>query len=70
MRKDGGPAYPMMSDMCGGMSIRDVFAAHVIHGVLENRPADQEITSPKCLQIAAQIAYQIADAMIAERSKP
>lgn len=66
--KDGGPAFAhggsgFSAHSQDGMSLRDFFAAHalafLIHGPNVNWPVEQ----------FADLAYQIADAMIAERAK-
>ena len=65
-KQDGGPAYPPFHDPKNhnsGMSLRDYFAGQVIASVKGWHPADKKGKS------AAAIAYQIADAMIAERDK-
>ena len=68
--KDGGPAFPVAaadSPRTGphpGMSLRDYFAAAALtgmHGWFGNTPIVNEV--------AASWAYEIADAMIAERDK-
>jgi len=70
--KDGGPAFPVRISSpedgrlaTDGMSIRDYFAAAALvhwytHGDDTNYQAGK----------AAAWAYQLADAMIAEREKP
>jgi hypothetical protein len=57
---DGGPAFPTKGSAyeIPGMSLRDYFAAHAI--VVAN-----EYSS--CVETMAACAYEIADAMIAER---
>jgi hypothetical protein len=76
--KDGGPAYPAHDYICGdlsadgfaklgetrGMSLRDWFAGMAIVSIplVPNQP--------KSVEQAAEWAYQQADAMLAERSKP
>lgn len=73
--KTGGPAFPETSpDPLGGnaqvsgMTMRDYFAAKAIQGFLASfAGADCRMPTPEQL---AHDAYQQADAMIAERSKP
>ena len=64
-KKDGGPAFPMASDISGhwsGMTLRDWFAGQALRARWGDGTAMTEIE-------AAQMAYQLADAMLAERSK-
>ena len=72
MSKDnGGPAFPQgkgAGDMWvtdGGMTLRDYFAAKAIAGICAHRDS-WGLTSPHAL---AALAYNIADAMLAERAK-
>jgi hypothetical protein len=72
MSKDtGGPAFPriegiestfrgrLIPEYVGGMTLRDYFAAQVLSGKCSfGSPIEQ-----------AEFAYQVADAMIAERAK-
>lgn len=77
--KDGGPAFPIDTIEStdegriivakGGMSLRDYFAAAALSGILakgtnEGRQWDNSYYS----QVAA-MSYQVADSMLAERSK-
>lgn len=73
MSKDnGGPAFPAdvwnantrryMRDC--GVTTRDYFAAKALQGLL----ADPNLLAPR--EEFAQRAYELADAMLAERSKP
>ena len=75
--KDGGPAFPIKGycadasgALCGevitytGMTLRDFFAAAAltgIHGWFGNTPILHDV--------AAKIAFDVADAMLAEREK-
>lgn len=72
-RPDGGPAFPEpirgqiagqtnILDLAGGMTLRDYFAAKAMQG-MNPHPVNEH---PKDV---ARWAYEIADAMIAERSK-
>ena len=64
---DGGSAFPVPVDVnpdgvtCG-MTLRDYFAAKAIQALVSN--------SHVLNTDAASHAYKIADAMLAERSKP
>jgi len=68
VRKDGGPAYPIwqpdmdLGDTAGpGMSLRDWFAGQVLAAVYaEGRGSIPPVVDR---------AYEIADAMLAERDK-
>lgn len=71
--KDGGPAFPVLSNDAGrriiaehgGMSLRDYFAARiVVTGMAGGIP-----TNPKYIEDMVRAAYGVADAMIAEREK-
>lgn len=63
-KKDGGHAFPQPSDVMGrGMSLRDYFAAAAMQGILAARIKSDEAPH------VAPLAYQYADAMIAERDK-
>lgn len=68
---DGGPAFPfpvMHSNSApAGMSLRDYFAAKAMQGILscfaEYKGAGDN------MQSRAKLAYEVADAMLAERAK-
>jgi hypothetical protein len=72
-KPDGGPAFPHhfkalngeTMSKAQGMSLRDYFAAEAMKSVLNQKDAHdgREWTN------AAWIAYQVADAMLAERDK-
>ena len=74
MKKDGGPAFPQAPDghpdnKKPGMSLRDYFAAAALNRLLAwDFAADME-KFPKYSTNAAQTAYAMADAMLAERDK-
>jgi hypothetical protein len=67
-KKDGGPAFPHIVDgdrgrpwhQPGAMSLRDYFAGQALAACADNED------EPKAI---AWFAYQIADAMLAERDK-
>ena len=64
---DGGPAFPSQWDDKDhdGMSLRDWFAGQALMGIIAHpRNADAEGG-----RFFARQAYQLADAMLAERSK-
>jgi hypothetical protein len=62
MKDTGGPAFPVGS--YAGMTLRDYFAAKAMQGLMSAR-------NPILTKIAdiAEGAYEMADAMLAERSK-
>jgi hypothetical protein len=65
-KKDGGPAFPIMWDYAEnetGMSLRDYFAGQALAG----RMARQ--SSYPSWGDAAKDAYEMADAMLAERER-
>ena len=75
-KDDGGPAYPhSFEDTIGhpnwlqsqGMTLRDWFAGQAIMGLCAD-PSNHELFDGP--DDAAENAYAIADAMLAERSKP
>ena len=65
----GGAAYPM-TDAVGviepGMSLRDWLAGKALAGILANPEIAREGYKPS---MAAEDAYQTADAMLAARSR-
>ncbi len=66
-RDDGGAAFPG-TGYGRGMSLRDWFAGQAITGVMAAElPAKTNISG--AIKDAAEIAYSIADAMLAERKK-
>jgi len=75
--KDGGQAFPMpgTESTCGpeyGMSVRDYFAAAAMQGFLANRHFYAFIHDGAEIAAGAlaENAYEVADAMLAERAKP
>ena len=81
-KNNGGPAFPHMADLngwdplsltatttqitSGGMTLRDWFAGQALAGFVARVPYG---AFPADFIVASQ-AYQIADAMLAERAKP
>jgi hypothetical protein len=73
MKDTGGPAFPeheWNNDVQrylvnGGMTLRDYFAAKALQGILSGRNG----LSLECDKWAIA-AYELADAMLAERSEP
>lgn len=67
---DGGPAFPRLSDTRSGefpgMTLRDWFAGQALVGMMAYRSAG----GPVIAALHASAAYEIADAMLAERAKP
>lgn len=76
MSKDnGGPAFPSGNDVIfgewstnghAGMTLRDYFAAKALQGICASENHLDRIGS---FEGAARTAYELADAMIAERNK-
>jgi hypothetical protein len=75
MKNDGGPAYPApaqpktdwsLEDVTSGMSLRDWFAGQALAGLFRH---SNWIQAPDAEEVARR-AYVVADAMLAERSKP
>ncbi len=58
----GGPAFPSGTDglYFKGMTLRDYFAAQAMHGMAKDDVSIKAI---------ARVAYEISDAMLAERVK-
>jgi hypothetical protein len=67
-RDDGGQAFPVMRDFnyVPGMTLRDYFAAKAMAAVIAT-PEGFTVNGAPHL---AEIAYEMADAMLAERNKP
>ena len=70
-KNDGGPAYPVASDIYNGsgltgMSLRDWFAGQALMGWAagRNRPMDHEACEPASV---ARSCYAYADAMLRAR---
>lgn len=67
MANDGGSAFPFAAEYghpaaCGGMSLRDYFAAKALAGLLAHASGEDPNKAPA-------MAYKLADAMLAEREK-
>lgn len=81
IKDNGGPAFPWCGDLndCPtinlGMSLRDYFAAKAMTGLMSNEEAIQRFRNMSMSEgfeastLMATAAYQIADAMLAERAK-
>ena len=71
---DGGPAFPREEYQdCSrigqqGMSLRDYFAAAALQGMMSNPRLEDDFSNDRTA--LAEIAYEQADAMLAERDKP
>ena len=67
-KEDGGPAYPYhwpeLEQAYTGMTLRDWFAGQAL-SVFPHPPMNEAES-----QFMAAVAYQLADAMLAERAKP
>lgn len=78
-KEDGGPAFPMKvptfssgEAVMPGMSLRDHFAGEAVHSIAIDiiRWEQEKGNGPEeAAATISQVAYRIADAMIAERSK-
>lgn len=64
-KENGGPAFPVGTAYTG-MTLRDYFAAMAVQGMLAVGHPYQQSDE----HMFARDAYTIADAMLAERSKP
>jgi hypothetical protein len=69
---DGGSAFPISRPDWyeGGMTLRDWFAGQALIAVSCRWGGTLGDIDNAAAQRSAEIAYRIADAMIAERSKP
>jgi hypothetical protein len=74
---DGGPAFPTdhsrdehYTNITGGMSLRDYFAAQALPGVLQARALMNGPDAIGTQEDVAEECYEIADAMVLERQKP
>lgn len=69
---DGGPAFPStISDdslHVGGMTLRDYFAAKAMAAFMV-ASSDRSGIHPQCDERVAERAYELADAMLAERER-
>ena len=69
---DGGSAFPRAvfakdaAAITGGMTLRDYFAAKAMQGLLAS-DAEHGHAEEQIFQVIADVAYQMADAMLAER---
>lgn len=79
---DGGPAFPRAADTFhdhrDGMSLRDWFAGQIMNGfasdmsdaAVARRPGEaSELFRSRYWADCARTAYEVADAMLAERAK-
>lgn len=70
MKPDGGPAFPSDHAFYPGMTLRDYFAAAALIAVVRPESAAVFMDDKRGPQYAAaEAAYQLADAMLAERAK-
>lgn len=60
--KNGGPAFPADQHAVAGMTLRDYFAAKAMQGFCTRPPEDFAD-----MRMVAEQAYELADAMLAER---
>lgn len=65
-RDDGGQAFP--GTHTDGMSLRDYFAGQALTGVIA-AVCDGKHAAAKTGEVIATACYELADAMLAERSK-
>lgn len=72
-KETGGPAYPhtvlgdlgQTCEVCEGMTLRDYFAAQALAGIC----AHSDSWGQTSISDVAGTAYEVADAMLKERSK-
>jgi hypothetical protein len=76
--KDGGPAFPVLTDMSGGeayylatpgMSLRDWFAGQALPSLVATESENNRSWQDGSRHIAAA-AYAISDALLAAREVP
>ena len=72
-KQDGGPAFPGFIDQFGkknpeGMTLRDYFAAKAMQGLIAS-PRGTPNGADATDTYYAEMAYLMADAMLAEREK-
>jgi len=67
-KNNGGPAFPVRTSSPAfyGMTLRDYFAAKAMQGALSGCATRGEAVS---YREVAELSYNVADAMIAEREK-
>jgi hypothetical protein len=71
----GGPAFPTSNGGSpdDGMTLRDYFAAKAMQGMLSNfdwmQHAAAQFSNIQGEELVPQMAYEIADAMLAARSR-
>lgn len=61
--EDGGPAFPLFDGSAhyGGMTLRQIYAAHALQGLITHYGNGASKTSAN---VAAESAFMFADAMI------
>lgn len=69
MKADGGPAFPVASDIYNGsglcgMSLRDWFAGQALAGLMAGYQS-----GPMGIEACAQVAIETADAMLRARDR-
>lgn len=74
MKLTGGPAFPTLADNGhamnqDGMTLRDWFAGKAMQGLWANATALAQMPSGSEAWAIASVAYEVADAMLKERSK-
>ena len=74
MKLTGGPAFPTLADNGhamnqDGMTLRDWFAGKVVQGLWANATALAQMPLGSEAAAIASVAYEVADAMLKERSK-
>lgn len=79
-KQDGGSAFPQVKTTkesvtdpnvhsVGGMSLRDYFAAKAMQAALQNISSCSLEDAERIALMTPELAYVIADAMLAERAK-
>lgn len=70
-KDDGGAAFPTSTDCYGGLTVRDWFAAQALNGMLAHstRYQPRQGSFGTWHNAISVEAYEIADAMLAERER-
>lgn len=74
-KDNGGSAFPFEGgennnlQPCYGMTLRDYFAANVMQGLAAHLSGPEKRSGEDNGQAHARVAYEWADAMLAERAK-
>lgn len=68
-KETGGPAFPVPDSIDDGMTLRDYFAAKAMHQFLRGAVLPTQEDRDRYFPMAADVSYQMADAMLRARVK-